>query len=389
MTALIPGVEVAADRDRAAKVTTGARQRDDLKGRIALSLGLAAELPEFRERIIGHRPGLAGDEPITAASWLRARSSGVQLCRGAQAFREVTCGTYLVRPVSCRVRGCPDCERARAARVIAGYTRAALAMRYPAIVTVTVRNVPAELDALAGALDALREGFAKLQRRAIFRGGRCKTWKSRHQPAWTAHGNRAPWPGHHPVAGGLSSIEITYNAETDTLHPHLHALIDCRWIDQAELSDAWRQLTGSYVVDIRRVKGRTPDELHAAMREVLKYVAKPSGHLVDPEHPGRFAAVALALRGRRLVAAFGSMHRFEFDPDAELDTAGTVGVPDRSDPFMVHRLPAVCPFCHRPALWEAPTMVARADCRRPPPTRGPRAGPPRPLAWHPSLSRGS
>jgi len=36
--------------------------------------------------------------------------------------------------------------------------------------------------------------------------------------------------------------------------PHLHILVECPFISQRELSAAWERLTGSYIVDIRRVR---------------------------------------------------------------------------------------------------------------------------------------
>lgn len=38
--------------------------------------------------------------------------------------------------------------------------------------------------------------------------------------------------------------------------PHLHILVECPFIAQRELSAMWSELTGSFIVDIRRVRSR-------------------------------------------------------------------------------------------------------------------------------------
>lgn len=350
-------------KDRAAR-----RERDATKERMAVTI----------DAIHGGYDWIVGLDhwgmPVSAGQWLRRRGSALRACRVAYAFREATCGVSLVRPFSCRVRGCPDCERARAARLVDHYAAAAEAMANPAIVTVTIRNVEGTYQGLRAGLDRLRDGWARVQRRAIFRGGRCKGWRSRHADAIAKHG----WRGHEPVAGGLSSVEVTDGDVDGRLHPHLHALVDCKWLDQRELSDAWRQVSGdgSYIVDIRRVRG-SGKELRAALAEVLKYVAKPSARLIDPERPDRLAALLLAMKDRRLVNGFGSMHGLKFDPD--LDDEDTVPVEDPNDPFLVHSLPAICPYCGAEGDWEQPVRINRADAYRAPPARA--GGRPPPLAW--------
>lgn len=346
------------------------KDRDELKARMARTLEAVPAADPWLEELGRRRDGTT----YSRLSWLRTKASSLEACRIALAFREQTCGTYLVRPSSCRVRGCPDCERARAARVVNHYAAAAERMRWPAIVTVTEVNTPATLEGLEAGLERLAAGWEKVRRRAVFRGGRCKSWRTRHAEAIAKHG----WRRHHPVAGGLSSVEVTVDEEGATFHPHLHALVDSRWIDQAELSDAWREVMGdgSYIVDIRRVRGNG-QELRDVLREVLKYVAKPSRHLVDPERPELLAALLVALHRRRMIAGFGSMYGLELDPDSDAGD-DTVAVDDSWDPFIVHSLPRDCPYCGADAAWEPPIRVPRVEA-----FRAPRAGPgrPPPLAW--------
>ena len=50
-------------------------------------------------------------------------------------------GDRVARPLACHVRGCPDCERTRAARIVARYDGIAAEMSRPVIWTWTIRNV--------------------------------------------------------------------------------------------------------------------------------------------------------------------------------------------------------------------------------------------------------
>ena len=52
---------------------------------------------------------------------------------------------------------------------------------------------------------------------------------------------------------------------------HLHCLYYGPYIKQENLSDRWAKLTGSFIVDIRKVKGK---DLRAAAGETLKYMTK-------------------------------------------------------------------------------------------------------------------
>lgn len=54
---------------------------------------------------------------------------------------------------------------------------------------------------------------------------------------------------HGPKAAGYAKIVELTKAGT----PHLHIIVDCPWIEQRWLSAAWRDLTGSFIVDVRAV----------------------------------------------------------------------------------------------------------------------------------------
>lgn len=106
--------------------------------------------------------------------------------------------------------------------------------------------------------------------------------------------------------GVTRSLELTYKAEDDTLHPHLHLLIavdsdyfinDTKYISHGMLKTLWQEsLKVAYepYVDIRKVY----NEGGAAV-EVLKYALKPSTENTA------LSAFAYILKGRRLVSFTG------------------------------------------------------------------------------------
>jgi hypothetical protein len=51
--------------------------------------------------------------------------------------------------------------------------------------------------------------------------------------------------------------------------PHLHILVRAPWIDQKWLSEAWREITGAFIVDIRKI-----DNEGRAASYVAKYIGK-------------------------------------------------------------------------------------------------------------------
>lgn len=114
----------------------------------------------------------------------------------------------------------------------------------------------------------------------------------------------APWRDH------IRKIEVTYNAQADTYHPHIHALVFVRpgyfskqggYISQQRLLTDWRRCFGDdriTQVDIRRTHGQD----WQAISELAKYVAK-SGDYLQSQHV--FDTFYTALRGKRLTGYAG------------------------------------------------------------------------------------
>jgi len=170
---------------------------------------------------------------------------------------------------------------------------AAKLVRWPLFVTFTCRNYPT-----ADSVREVRRAFTKLRRH--------RWWK-------------------RAVAGGVAQVEMTNRGKG--WHPHIHALLDCRWLSvtvpaprpgqdvakvgkraATEVAEAWSdclQRRGS--VKVRRVWIRDGGDIEPAMREVLKYSLKPDQLMeMDDEH---IIDAIDAIDRTRLLVTWGSLYR--------------------------------------------------------------------------------
>ncbi|MBA7695756.1 hypothetical protein ES703_104391 [subsurface metagenome] len=181
------------------------------------------------------------------------------------------CGAAPAFPITCDHRLCPDCSARRGAILVAEHRDVLSRIRYPKMLTLTFLSV----DRLDKAYIKLaRNCFTRLRRRKVMAG------------CW----------------GGIYSFEATYS-DIHGWHLHIHALIGSTWIDQAELSREWREISGAEIVDIRAVKG---DDKWKAIKEVVKYPAKAVTFLGSPELVNEFLA---ATNGVNLAYGFGALYR--------------------------------------------------------------------------------
>jgi plasmid rolling circle replication initiator protein Rep len=174
-------------------------------------------------------------------------------------------------------------------------------MNWPLFVTLTVQNVP---DAGIPFVRKLRRDFGKLRQR--------KLWKSN-------------------VAGGVAAIEVTNKGHG--WHPHLHALIDCKWLAlrtpppqpgssgaelknrcrnaKREFTELWKLCTREKhgVSWVQRCSGQ------CAVSEVLKYSVKGSDLLDSPQPVG---PLIHQLRATRLTTSFGNLFGQNFQPPSNV-----------------------------------------------------------------------
>lgn len=193
-------------------------------------------------------------------------------------------GRFRIVADLCHDRFCRPCARARGA-TIAANLRTYLGKRPFRFVTLTIRT---DGLSLKDALDKLYRSFARLRRSSL--------WTSR-------------------VDGGCAICEIKRGRDAQRWHPHLHLILEGRYLPQAELKKHWLRITrDSFVVDVRM--GRSTDE---AAGYVTKYVSKPFDQAVV-ESPDSLREAMHALHGRRLVLTFGTWRGWRL-----LDTPSPTG----------------------------------------------------------------
>ena len=185
------------------------------------------------------------------------------------------CGSVRKFPNRCDLFCCPECAHALSVERVRQIQWWTNLISQPKHVTLTVKNIPV---LTSGHVQEFRSWFTKLRRRKF-----ASNW-----------------------VGGFYRMEVTN--EGHGWHLHLHALVDAKWIDKAELSRQWAQITNQQgmIVDVRDCRGT--EYLH----EVTKYVAK--GSQVAAWEPDKIAMYIRAFQGIRTFGVFGKLYsmRTEF-----------------------------------------------------------------------------
>lgn len=197
--------------------------------------------------------------------------------------REMKLGGYEYRICGscCHDRLCTPCAATRAWRVQLALRNLMEGKRL-SFITLTLAG---QNESLSDKIDRLYKGFRALRLHPLFADA---------------------------VRGGVAFLEIKHSAKAGRWHPHLHLICEAGYIDQGELSNVWRGITkDSFVVDIRRVK----EEAQAASY-VTKYASKPLNTSFCHD-PALLDESVLALKGRRLVFAFGEWYGEALDIDAD------------------------------------------------------------------------
>lgn len=178
-------------------------------------------------------------------------------------------GIYRVAGSKCHNRWCLPCATERS-RAISLNVREHIAGRTCRFLTLTT---VADGRPLADRLRDIYDAFARLRRR--------KWWRRR-------------------VTGGIAMLEIKWSQASRDWHPHIHSVIEGRYLPQRELSKIWRSITKtSHIVDVRLIR----DPRNAAAY-VAKYASKPCNTTYSHE-PDRLDEAIRALHGRKLVLTWG------------------------------------------------------------------------------------
>jgi plasmid rolling circle replication initiator protein Rep len=195
---------------------------------------------------------------------------------------------------SCSVRVCPHCSHRRAKvlgarmeRFLLGRERTSL--RYAVLAERNSEN-------LVEGMQLLWESWTRLRRSV--------RWKRK-------------------VKGCIVALEVTYNREEDTWHPHLNVLMEGEYFPFEELRQAWSEASEhrGQTAFIRAADAGTVSEL-------IKYVTKVSDLIGNPV---ALEKLLLAVHKKRFVRTYGSFYG--------------LSVADEAAPMQAH-----CPDCESTEL---------------------------------------
>lgn len=284
------------------------------------------------------------------------KSERVKECGTQLEFVECFEGHYkkLKRANFCKVRLCPMCGWRRSLKVahqvkqIAHEAMKVKSLRW-LLLTLTMKNV--KEDKLSKEVDYYIKSFYKLSRRKKFKNS---------------------------ILGFFRSLEVTYNKEENTYHPHYHVLLavtpryfDGRnYIRKSEWTNLWKQVTRlNYepIVDVRTVKiGRRIEKEKEILTEkgyiesgiiseISKYTIKSGDYLFKDDKNLTDKVVEIlesTLKGRRLFAFGGllkeiykNLEKEKKIEDVESKKADLIHISDELQTCM-------CPVCDSTLLEE-------------------------------------
>ena len=189
----------------------------------------------------------------------------IEKCNTNQSILHCECGTELrVVRYHCRQSICSDCQRVKAFRVSKEVEESLNLMRENApglrVLFLTLTTPSCDAQDLKRELNDLPKKFAKLIRR----------------PELKAY-----------LIGCVRVVEISFNQEAETFHPHLHVILVVRasyigrgYISQARFLTLWQEVTKRADITQVRIKPVKPNQkkattLAAEVAAVVRYMLKP------------------------------------------------------------------------------------------------------------------
>lgn len=200
---------------------------------------------------------------------LRFRNCGSHV----MLYMDPDTGDLQMRSNWCEARTCPRCSKTYGRNTALRFAQwlGYIAPHHWRFITLTLSH---SVKPLVEQLQFIRESFRRLRQTEIWKG-------SQHY--------------------GKAIIEVTYNENTGTWHPHLHVISRGGFIAQGKLSAAWKRASnGSYVCDVREIQSGK----HVA-NYVSKYVGKPP---VVPDGVKKltlFKEYYTALRNKKMIISYG------------------------------------------------------------------------------------
>jgi hypothetical protein len=187
-------------------------------------------------------------------------------------------GVPFAEPVgSCTIRLCPFEMRSRGMRALHRFRSAIEDLREGKCLVLAERNCG--LHELGEGIDSLFTAFSRLRKASI----------------WSK------------VRGAIAVLEITYNRETQSWHPHLNIVLDGPYMSFGDLVCAWGKATEG--------RGRTAfirEADRGTAVELLKYVTKLFAFIDVPEAVEEFLS---ATRRRRFIRMYGSLYNLKVEDE--------------------------------------------------------------------------
>ena len=195
------------------------------------------------------------------------RSSRVRDCSTWLEFRVSQDTVKLNKANFCKDRFCPLCQWRRSLKMFSQVSKVMNVLenrKYRFLfLTLTVRNCSS--DELPSTVQALYDGWRYLyHKNSIFR---------------------------QAIKGTFKSLEITYNDEADTYHPHFHCILVVSpsyftkfYLSQDDWSLLWKKavsLDYKPIVNIQKA-GKTSKGLQGIVLETVKYTTKEFDYVVYP-----------------------------------------------------------------------------------------------------------
>lgn len=207
-------------------------------------------------------------------------------CRSRAWFiRNSETGKVRVAAKQCRLRWCYHCSEARQQFITAAVFPWLDRLWEPKLLTLTMKHRD---KPLSEQIDFLYKAFTKLRNRLYIKE-RCK--------------------------GGVWFFQVTYNQKTQQWHPHIHALIDSKYLRHDWLTETWYKITKcSQIVHIRAIHNPEKTLSHNA-----RYAARPSALIKIPEElwPDMFEA----FNGRRICGSWGNAKEISLRPKKPEDAS--------------------------------------------------------------------
>jgi hypothetical protein len=181
-----------------------------------------------------------------------------------------TSGNVKVMSNGCRDRWCPMCAGQKSKFARESVQSWVETLEEPRFLTLTLEHCE---DDLLPQVEFLQDAFRRLRYRAF--------WKRN-------------------VFGGVWFLQVHRSKNDGCWHPHLHILLEGKYMEKHELSDLWKLVTfGSYILKIKRVH-----DVERTAKYVARYTARPA-KLADMLLADRVEMIK-TLKGKRLCGTFGN-----------------------------------------------------------------------------------